>query len=275
MATPKNPLKLKRRTHFLAREHLWRFADPRGFIHVYRKESGQVRSVKPGVDGLFNVNGVWSHTAENIMAQVEARFWAVLESLDRGSPAIDQEVVSEYLALWRARVEFSRSHKDFEGPLNGITQMDLKGGVTSRDSKGNEVVVTKEELLEYRGASFHSTDVQASARSSSGMIILWFMDYARFHMRNAKVRWGVVASPDAPLVLPDRTTSFDIPISPHWFLHGFGEQEEYFPVSTAPASTAADFNRHFFDGAYEVVAADSSDTLRCLASPQAGGIFAK
>lgn len=275
MAPPKNPLKLKRKTHFLAREHLRRFTDAQGQIHVCRKASGQVLSVKPDVDGLFNVNGVWSHGAEERMTRAENRFWAALESLERGSQTIDQEAVSEYLAVWRARVELSRSHKNFEGPLNGITQMDLKAEVSSQDSQGNEVVVTEEELLEYRGASFHSTDIKASARSISGAIIRWFADYAKFHMRNAKIRWGAVASPDVPLVLPDRTTSFDIPISPHLFLHGFGEQEEYLPVSTAPVSAVADLNQHFFDGAYEVVVADSPDMLRRLAKTRADGVFAK
>jgi hypothetical protein len=275
MAAPKNPLKLKRKTHFLACEHLRRFTDAQGMVHVCRKARGQILRVKPDVDGLFNVNGVWSHGAEERMTRAENRFWAALESLERGSQAIEQEVVSEYLAVWRARVEFSRSHKKFEGPLNGITQIDLKKELSLQDSQGNKVVVTVEELLEYHGASFHSTDIQASARSNSGAIIRWFMDYAKFHMRNAKIRWGVVASPDVPLVLPDRTTSFDIPISPHLFLHGFGEQEEYFPVSTAPVSTASDFNQHFFDGAYEVVVANSPDILKRLAKPRADEVSAK
>lgn len=262
--TPRNPLQLKRKTHFLAREHLRRFADTQGQIHVYRKGSPEPFSTSPDVEGLFNVQGVWSHQAENRMAVVESRFWRTIECFQLTPTNLDQDAISEYFALWRARVEFSRSFKEFEGPLAGVTPRDLKKKVKVRDRAGNEAEVTQEEVLEYRGAGFHSTDIQASARSTSGMIIRWFMDYVRCHITEARVRWGAVEVPDAALVLPDRTTSFDIPISPHWFLHGFGEKEQFAPLSTAPASIAARLNRGHLDDAYAVVVANSPGILRRL-----------
>lgn len=263
MAAPKNPLKLKRKTHFLAREHLRRFTDAQGMVHVCRKESGQVLSVKPDVDGLFNVNGVWSHGAEERMTRAENRFWSWLDAFEASPTSIDQEAVSEYFCTWRARVEFARSHREFEGPLVGITPSKLKGTVRVRGDRGEELDVTEEEILEFQNVGFYSEDVRASARSMSGGTIQWFKDYLDHLTREAKILWGVVEVPDAILVLPDHPTSFDIPISPHSFLHGFLEKD-FSPVNTAPASVAEQLNRGHFDDAFNVVVSSSPDLLRAL-----------
>lgn len=265
---PKNPLQLKRKTHFLAREHLRRFAGGCGEIHVYRKASQKLVSTNPDVDGLFNVNGVWSHSTENWMARIETKFWQCLASFDGSSGDIDQEAVSEYFALWRARVEFARDAQIFEGPLVGVSQRDLKGKVTARSEAGEMVEASREDLLEQRGVGFYSTDLRASARSVSGLLIKQSIAYVRSLIEAARIRWGAVRTPGMSIVLPDRTTSFDMPISPHCFLHGFGVRETFSPLRSIPPSTTRKMNRDWFDNAYQVVVARSPDVLRALTPAQ-------
>src|SRR5690606_26594095 len=56
----RNDLKLKRKTHVLARAHIRRFAhdEKRLMVFVYYRRVKRVIPVNVNVDGLFNVNGV-------------------------------------------------------------------------------------------------------------------------------------------------------------------------------------------------------------------------
>ncbi len=258
---PKNPLRLTRKTHFLAREHLRRFADGKGKIHVYRKGREGLIATDPDVKGLFSVDGIWSHEAETRMTGIEDRFWTFLDAFQAAPFMIDQDVVSEYFAMWRARVEFAKLYQTFEVPLVGVTPSNLKAMVKVLDSDGKEIEATAEDSLESRGVGFYSTDIQASARSNSGVVIQKLINHVKRLTRKARIRWGVIEVPDAVLVLPDRVTTFDIPVSPHYFLHGFTEDEEFSPLNTAPASNAAELNSGSFDSAYKVVVSSSPELL--------------
>lgn len=198
------------------------------------------------------------------MAGREKKFWKYLESFDASPGEIDQEIVSEYFAMWRVRVEFARIAHVFEEPLVGISPSFLKRTVNTRNDSGEVVEATNEDSLEHRGVGFYSTDRKASARSMTMALITQRMDYARHIIRASKIRWGAIQSPESELILPDRTTSFDLPISPRWFLHGFGPSEDFIPVGAIPASTAKTMNQAWFDDAYHVVVANSPDVLRAL-----------
>ena len=258
---PKNPLRLTRKTHFLAREHLRRFADGEGKIHVYKKGRDEPITTHPDVKGLFSVDGIWSHEAETRMTGIEDRFWTFLDAFQAAPSMINQDVVSDYFAMWRARVEFTKSYQAFEVPLVGITPSNLKTTVKVLDSEGREIEATAEDSLESRGVGFYSTDIQASARSNSGVVIQRLINHFKRLTRKARIRWGVIEIPDAVLVLPDRVTTFDIPVSPHCFLHGFTEDEEFSPLNTAHASNAAELNTGSFGSAYNVVVSSSPELL--------------
>lgn len=260
----RNPLELKRKTHVLARAHLRRFTfdEKKSRLFVYNKRTSRVQSVQVDVDGLFNVNGVWSHQAENLMGRIEGAFWDLLGELDSSGKIPRQDVISEYFALWYARAYYSENHQDFTGPLVGVTPSDLKG--TVEISKGKDVVtVTQEELLEYRHCGFYSTDLVASARSASWPIIRVLMD--RCLLRLQAIRWGIVECEEQPLVLPDRLTYFDVPVGPQRILHGFTPREKYRPHAFVGRVDVEDWNRGFFKGARYAVAAQSRDVLDNLA----------
>lgn len=259
----KNPLGLKRKTHVLAKKHIDYFKDKKGLVHVYRKDNGRLIPVKPDVDGMFNVNGLWSHHAEGRMGLTEVRFWELLDAFHACPSAVDQGVVSEYFALWCARGDFARSPPNFEPPAE-IDRRDLKRMVIVTDDQGREVSATQEDLGEQRGVGFNSTDANASARSISWPLIKWLMDTVAIRIECERIRWGAVKVLDATLILPDRPTDFDIPISPHWFLHGYREQEEFLPVCTASPGVATSLNQCWFDNAYQVVVASSPEVLRAL-----------
>lgn len=261
---PRNLLELKRKTHILARAHIRRFAhdEKRSRIFVYDRRVGRVMPAPVGVDGLFNVDGVWSHQAENLMGRIEGAFWSLLDELDTSGVISDQDVISEYFSLWYARAWYSQNYTHIlSQPLEGITPSELKGEV--KVPKGDKTVtVTQEELGEYRGVGFYSTDLEASLRSTSWARIRCMMDKGLQALHG--VRWGLVECQEASLVLPDRTSCLDIPIGPHTFLHGYKKGERYLDHAAVPGVDVQARNRDWFSGALHAVVAQSRDVLDLL-----------
>lgn len=268
-----NPLKLKRNTHVLAKNHLRRFANNDGTVFVYNRHRGLVQSLSFDVEGLFNVRGVWSDHAENQMERIEEAFWLVLNEIDSAGESVNlddhQHAISEYFALWHARAEYILNVDSLVVDLHGIERRDLKCNledgkldVTSHQKDGRKIRIkaTPEDFGESRGVSFYSTEVKASARSASWPVIRWLMDQCNLD----GIRWGLVGTLGA-LVLPDRITRyFDIPIGPSLMLHGYGAGQVFQTRALADAADVDDWNRAFFCGAMNAVAAQSSEPLERL-----------
>lgn len=216
-----NTLRLKRKTHYLAEAHLRRFTSDssKKIVYVFNKRNRKIISVSPEAEGLFNVVGVWSHQAENIMTRIENDFWGMLDSSGSIECALDQEIVSEYYALWRGRIHYMQTREYFVQPLQGITPSELKRQLDV-PFEGRIVQATQEELAELRGVGFYSTDLRASARSVSWTWLRWIMDHYKLKLRTSGVHWIMVHCEGATLVLPDQTLSLDIPVSPRTLIHG-------------------------------------------------------
>lgn len=267
----RNPLKLPRKTHVLAVEHIRRFAhdEKRSRVFVYDRRGGRVRAADVDEYGPFNVNGVWSDQAEKLMGPIETAFWNLLDELDTSGRISNQDVISEYFSLWYARAWYSEKYtRMLSEPLVGITPIEFndefndelndEGKVKVR-IEDKIVTVTPEELLEYRGVGFYTADLKASLRSGSWVLIRCMMDKCRQALHG--VRWGLVECRETSLVLPDCTSSLDIPIGPHTFLHGYKNGERYLDRTAVPGIDVRGRNQDLFSGKLYAVVAHSRDVL--------------
>lgn len=192
-----NPYQLTIKQHFHTAHAISKFYDINEKVDVFIKSRHEIKKLhKRNRD--FYVKRCWDEKAEKgFMAKIEAKFHNEIDAL-KALEDRNHDAITEYGFLWGLRFHYqSKTHED--KALIGIP-----GTTLEKDTQ---------ELLEKRYIGFARDDSTVPYRQENGLLI--HRQCLDLMKKNKGIKWGVVTTKDAELIVPDDYLFGVIPVSPN------------------------------------------------------------
>lgn len=229
-----NPHGLTLRQHVYPGASIARFAD-NGGVDLFDIRRKVCRTASPD-DLTFCARRSWAHGPESTwMKKIEDAFQDLAERvLRRPSTSLDaaaSEVIGEFYALWRARVERRHLPMQVVPPAQGLI------GTRVSYTADELELLEKNDIVPMRG------DGSIDMRHLIGPIIRMDMDQIRKVI--ADRRWNVCQADDGEFCVPDLPVHGIIPLTPTLALHstrsGALSSEALAEINFAMASNAREY----------------------------------
>lgn len=208
-----NPHRLTVEQHVFPARSIERFAAADGKVSVRLRNSNKQLRLRPD-NNLFCAKRAWDQRAEaGYMKTIEDEFQILADQIICGSRRLDEEksrIASRFFALWCFR---------FRARHNSTADHSVAGIVGERLSQNEE------ELLEANHIGFFRSDQTMPGRVVCGIQIQMSID--KFVSDFRGIRWGVLTTRRAELILPDTFGRFVfLPVTPITCLVCSGEDGE-------------------------------------------------
>lgn len=196
-----NPHGFTIRQHVFPAASLTRFTGSSRMLQVYQRGTGEIVERAPSNE-IFCAMRAWSQSAEQgFMHTIEGRFQPLAERLlERPGMALTADeslIASKFFALWHTRARLRHtSHEPVT--IAGVT--------------GETLTADQQEVLESKYVHSIRRDGTIPARAHNELIARVLIDRCVHELADAA--WGVVWAKESEFIVPDRTDTRIIPVSP-------------------------------------------------------------